>query len=195
MPSLYIPSLLDRQKAKYWERICAARDELARFEENLDARLPQDIAEAVRLWIHPHLRIGKPAPYVPLEGQAALAEARRLIKAENSLTRRLDSPMCCYMERLKPPYVVWCYGMSWDDIDLLRDEDGKVTLAYALRLLDVLLNEQPQVIPTRRQIKAFDITPDALDGWDRLFWQNRRRLVRFLRMAAKLEEDLLWGLF
>ena len=123
------------------------------------------------------------------------AEAQRLVRQETSLTRHLHSPLCCYRERLNPPYVVWCYGINWDDIECMRDEDGKVTLAYALRLLEVVLNGQPRVIPTGREITSFNIKPGALEGWDTLFRLNRRRLVRFLRVAARLEEDLAWGLF
>jgi hypothetical protein len=196
MPSLYIMSLFERQKQKYWGRICAARQELAQFEEHLDTRLPQEVAAAVRAHIHPPwkslLRGGK-MPEVPAEGQAALAEAQRLVKQENLVTRHLHSPICCYMERLDPPYVLWCYGIAWDDIENLR-EDGKVALKYALRILEILLTEQPR-FPTRREIKAFDITPEALDGWEKVFERKRRRLVRFLRTAAKLEEDLEWGMF
>jgi hypothetical protein len=54
---------------------------------------------------------------------------------------------------------------------------------------------QPRVIPTDREIKAFEITTEALDGWKRVFAKRRRRLVRFLRTAARSEEDLAWGIF
>jgi hypothetical protein len=196
MPSLYIMSLFERQKQKYWGRICAARQELAQFEESLDARLPKEVAATVRQHIHlpwrSLLRGGK-MPEVPAEGQAALAEAQRLVRRENLVTRHLHSPICCYMERLDPPYVFWCYGINWDDIENMR-EDGKVALRYALRLLEILLTEQPK-FPTDREIKAFEITTEALDGWERIFERKRRRLVRFLQTAAKLEEDLVWGIF
>ena len=52
----------------------------------------------------------------------------------------------------------------------------------------VLLTEKPK-FPIDREIKAFEITAEALDDWERIFWKNRRRLVRFLRTAARLEED------
>jgi hypothetical protein len=58
----------------------------------------------------------------------------------------------------------------------------------------VLLTEKPK-FPIDREIKAFEITAEALDDWERIFWKNRRRLVRFLRTAARLEEDLTWGIF
>jgi hypothetical protein len=196
MPSLYIMSLFERQKEKYWGRICEARQELAQFEEHLGALVGTEVAAAVRAHIHPPwrslLRGGK-MPEMPAEGQAALAEAQRLVKQENLVTRHLHSPICCYMERLDPPYVLWCYGITWDDMENLR-EDGKVALKYALRILEILLTEQPK-FPTRREIKAFDIAPETLDGWEKLFERKRRRLVRFLRMAARLEEDLIWGIF
>ncbi len=189
-------SLFERQKQKYWGRICAARQELAQFEESLDAMVGTEVAAAVRAHIHPPWRSllrGGSMPEVPDEGQVALAEAMRLVKQENLVTRHLHSPICCYMERLDPPYVLWCYGINWDDIENMR-EDGKVALKYALRLLEILLTEQPK-FPTDREIKAFDITPEDLDGWERVFWKRRRRLMRFLRTAAKLEEDLMWGIF
>ena len=196
MPSLYIMSLFERQKQKYWGRIIQAREELAQFEDSLDAQLPQDIAAAVRAHIHPPWRSlfrGGSMPAVPVEGEAALAAAMRLVKQENLVTRHLHSPICCYMERLEPPYVLWCYGITWDDIENMR-EDGKVALKYALWLLEILLTEQPK-FATDREIKAFDITTEALDGWEMVFWKRRRRLVRFLRTAARMEEDLVWGMF
>ncbi len=56
------------------------------------------------------------------------------------------------------------------------------------------LTEQPK-FPTDRELKAFEITTEAIDGWEKFFERKRRRLVRFLRTAAKLEEDLVWGIF
>ncbi len=41
------------------------------------------------------------------------------------LSRKLRSPACCYRERSKPPYVSYCYGITWDDVRIL-EEDGKV---------------------------------------------------------------------
>ena len=191
-------SLMERQKEKYWGRICEARQDLAQFEESLVALVGTEVAESVRQHIHPPWRSllqGGSMPEVPVEGQEALAEAQRLVKQENRITRHLHSPICCYMERLEPPYVVWTYGASWDDIECQRDENGKVTLDYALRLLHVLLTEKPRVMPSKWEIKAFSLAPEALEGWDKIFWRNRRRLVRFLQTAARLEEDLLWGIF
>ena len=198
MPSLYIPSLLDRQHQKYASRISEAREELARFEDSLDDLIGTAVAGIVRLHLHPsvalRLKLG-PIPNVPPEGQEAYAEALRLVKKVKRATDHLHSPICCYMERLEPPYVVWCYGMAWDDIEASRGNDIKVPLAYALRLLDMLLNRKPQVMPTRREIKSFKITPEALEGWEATFWRNRQRLVRFLQTAARMEEDLVWGIF
>ena len=84
-------------------------------------------------------------------------------------------------------------AIAWDDIENMR-EDGKIALKCTLRLLEILLTEQPKFL-TRREIKAFEITTEALDGWERIFERKRRRLVRFLQAAAKLEEDLAWGIF
>ena len=192
MASLYIPSLLDRQKRKYWGQICAAREELARFEDGLDDLVGVSTAGIVRLHLHPSLALRlklNPVPDVPPEGQEAYAEALRLVGQETQFTRHLHSPVCCYRERSSPPYVLWCYGVSWDDIECQRNEEGMVTLDYAMRLLDVLLHRKPQ------EVKAHHIAPEELDGWETTFRHNRRRLVRFLRRAAKLEEDLMWGVF
>ncbi len=76
-----------------------------------------------------------------------------------------------------------------------RNEEGMVTLDYAMHLLDVLLHRKPRVMPSRREVKVHHIAPEELDGWETIFRHNRRRLVRFLRMAAKVEEDLVWGVF
>ena len=137
MASLYIPSLLDRQKRKYWGRICAAREELARFEDGLDDLVGVSTAGIVRLHLHPSLALRlklNPVPDVPPEGQEAYAEALRLVRQETQFTRHLHSPVCCYRERSSPPYVTWCYGVSWDDIECQRNEEGMVTLDYAMRL-------------------------------------------------------------
>lgn len=197
MPSLYIMSLLDRQKQKWWGRITKARQELAQFEESLDGRLPKSIADIVRQHAHPpwpSLLQGSPSPEMPVEGQEALAQVQKLIRNETSLTRRLHSPVCCYTERPKLPYVFWCYGVTWDDVMFMRDEDGNLPLRNVLWLLDVILGDPRQVMPTKRQVKTNGITTEALEGWESTFRRNRRRLMRFLRMAAQLEEDLVWGI-
>lgn len=88
---------------------------------------------------------------------------------------KMHSPACFYRERSKPPYVLWCYGVSWEDIKLVV-EDGRLPLKHVLWLLDVLMKEKPS-----REVV----------GQERVFRRRRRRLMRFLRMAAFLEEDVV----
>ena len=59
----------------------------------------------------------------------------------------------------------------------MLQEDGRLPLKHVLRLLDVLVNGKPS-----REV----------GGWNKVFWRRRRRLVRFLRMAVELEEDVAY---
>lgn len=198
MPSYYVMSLLHKQKEKYWGQICQARQELAKFGESLDARLPKDVAAAIRQHIHPpwrHLLNGGKMPEVPAEGQAALAEAQRLIKQETSITRHLHSPICCYGDYIAPPHVLSCYGIDWDDLQGL-EEDGVLQLRQVIRLLDIVLSEEMR-LPTAEELAArghkdWD-EAHSVEEWCRLLDRKRRQLIRFLRTAVGLEEDLVRG--
>jgi hypothetical protein len=191
-------SLLQKQKEKYWGRICQARQELAEYEEGLDALVGTEVAAAVRQHIHPpwrHLLNGGKLPELPVEGQAALAEAQRLIKQETNITRNLHSPICCYGDYIAPPHVLSCYGIDWDDLREL-EEDGVLPLRQVIRLLDIVLNEEMR-FPTATELAArgnrdWD-EANSIEEWCRLLKRKRRQLIRFLRTAVGLEEDLVRG--
>ena len=198
MPSYYVMSLLQAQKDKYWGRICQVRQELAEYDESLDARLPKDVAALVRDQIQRpfgHLFDGGKLPELPVEEQAALAEVQRLIKQETNITRHLHSPICCYGDHVTPPHVLSCYGITWDDLQEL-EEDGVLPLRQVIRLLDIVLNEEMR-FPTATELAArgnrdWD-EANSIEEWCRLLKRKRRQLIRFLRTAVGLEEDLVRG--
>ena len=198
MPSYFIMSLFERQKQKYWEQICRAREELAQFDQGLDVLVGTEVAAIVRQRIHiPWDRLfkGDKLPEVPPEGQAAVAEVQRLIKQETSFTRHLHSPICCYMEYRTPPGVLYCYGISWDYLQEL-EKDGRLPLEYVLWLLDIVANNQMRLPTAKELTKRGEQSWDearTVEEWHRLLERNRRQLIRFLRTAAHLEEDLMRG--
>jgi hypothetical protein len=192
MPSYYIMSLLQEQKEKYGEQIAKAQEDLAKFEEGLDVQVGADVAAVVRQ--HIHLKPGR-LPAVPAEGQAALAEVRRLIKRETSITRHLHAFPCCYGDYSSPPHVLSCYGITWDDLQE-REEDGVLPLSQVIWLLDVVLHEEMR-LPTADELAArghrdWD-EAHTVEEWHELLKRKQRRLVRFLRVAVGLEEDLMPG--
>jgi hypothetical protein len=175
MPSFYIKSLFAKRKRKYAERIAQARQDLTDFLTKFEAEVGKEVAGVLRAYA------AIPRKYFlrdeeQSEAQSVFAEVRRLIRKEARLLRELHSPECFYYERRKPPYVLWCYGIDWDDIQQMLGEDGRLPMEQVLRLLDVLRDGKPS-----REVV----------GQERVFRQKRRRLVRFLRMAARLEEDVV----
>jgi hypothetical protein len=174
MPSLYIPSLFEKRKQKYGERIARARQELADYLAAFEAEVGNEVAAVLRAYA------AIPAKYFPHDEehtaeQNVFGVVRQLIRQKATLLQKLRSPECFYRERSKPPYVLWCYGVSWEDIKLVV-EDGHLPLEHVLRLRDVLRNGTP----TREVI-----------GQERVFRRRRLWLVRLLRTAAFLEEDVV----
>ena len=157
MPSYYIMSLLQEQKAKYGEQIAKAQEELAKFEEGLDVLVGADAAAVVRQ--HIHVKPGR-LPQVPVEGQAALAEVQRLIKQETSITRHLHSFPCCYGDYLTPPHILSCYGIDWNDLQE-REEDGVLPLGHVIWLLDIILHKEMR-LPTTEALAAPTVSPGCV---------------------------------
>ncbi len=198
MPSYYIMSLFERRKQKHWDKVCKAREDLARFEESLESQVGTEIAGAVRQHIHPSwkslLRGGK-MPEVPLEGLPALLEARRLIRNETSITRRLHRFPCAYIEGPVEPYVLRCFGVCWDDLEAMH-RDGVLPLEQVLWLLCIVQNEEMR-LPTAEELakqgRKDGDEAHSVEEWHRLLKRRRRRLVKFLQIAVHLEEDLRKG--
>ncbi len=70
------------------------------------------------------------------------------------LSRKLRSPACCYRERSKPPYVSYCYGITWDDVRIL-EEDGKVpAVAHPMAAGRPIEREWERRSSTARQIRS-----------------------------------------
>ena len=81
----------------------------------------------------------------------------------------------------------WCYGLRWDDIELM-EEDGKLLMERVAELLDVLLHKEPR-LPTAEEIVSFHMHANV-DAGEQPLQRRRRRLVWLLRTAENLGEDL-----
>jgi hypothetical protein len=126
---------------------------------------------------------------------AALLEARRLIGAETSITRRLHRFPCAYIEGPVKPYVLSGFGISWDDLGAMH-RNGVLPLEEVKWLLGIVQHEEIR-LPTAEELeergrKDFD-EAHGVEGWHRLLKRRRRRLVKFFQIAVHLEEDLRKG--
>ena len=115
MPCFYIQVLFEKRKRKYGEQIKRARQDIADYLAEFEAEVGKEIAGVFRSYA------AIPAKYFLHDEeqsgtQGVFAEVRQLIRQEATLLRKLRSPACFYQERKKPPYVLWCYGVSWEDI-------------------------------------------------------------------------------
>ena len=88
-----------------------------------------------------------------------------------------------------PPYVFWCYGLSWDEISML-EEDRKLPVERIAELLEMLVEGEPR-LPSAEEIVSWDLDPEAFDGWERTFPKKRRHLTWLFRTAVRLGEDLV----
>jgi hypothetical protein len=189
MPTLYIPSLFKQRKRKYGKRLARARQELARFLDSFEAEAGTEAAGVLRAYAALSWGPRSAAEGLPESPPNVFDEVRRLKREVMALYRRLYSPSCFYRERKDPPYLLWHYGVTWDDLGRLA-EGGVLPLEHVLRLLDVLLKGKPQ-LPTAESIVDLPFTtPGAGDGPELAFRRKRRRLVRLLRTALRLEEDV-----
>jgi hypothetical protein len=176
MPSLYIMSLFEKRKRQYGGQIRKVRQDLVRFLDTFESQAGKEAASVVRAYA------AVPRKYFLdddegeglADDQDAFLKVRQLAIREVRLLRKMRSPDCFFQDRRKPPYVLLSYGISWDDVELLVEGD-KLPLEHILRLLDVVRNGKAST--------------EAL-GWGRAFRRQRRRLVRLLRTAASLEEEV-----
>jgi hypothetical protein len=126
MPSLYIPSLFQQRKRKYGRRLARARQELARFLDAFEAEVGREAAGVLRAYAALSWGPRSTAEGLPESPPTVFDEARRLKREVTALSRRLHSPRCCYRERRQPPYVLWHYGVTWDDLGRLAEDGGRV---------------------------------------------------------------------
>jgi len=176
MPCLYIMSLFEKRKRKFGGQIRKVRQDLADFLAAFEAEVGTEAASVVRAYAAIPRRYFLNDDDGHAEDQDAFSAVRRLATWEARLLRQMRSTDCFYEEPRKPPHVLWCYGIDWDDLRRRLGEDGRLPLEQVLRLLDVLRSGKPSA--------------EAV-GWGRVFRRRRQRLVRLLRTAAKLEEDLV----
>jgi hypothetical protein len=198
MPSFYVMSLFQRQHEKYCQRFAKARQELEDYVASVESQGGnEEVAEVFRAYLDipwGYRLKGERLPEVPPEGLPLLDQFMQMNRREAAIARKLRNSAFCYADSLVPPYVLWCYGIDWDDLDSL-EEDGKLPLRHVrrlLRLLDVLLDGEPH-FPTAEEVVSWDMHPEA-STWERIFWKKRRHLVWLFRTALKLEEDLICGI-
>jgi hypothetical protein len=103
-----------------------------------------------------------------------------------------NSVFWCF-DSLTPPYVFWAYGWYWDDIDLLKDNDGRLPPKHVRMLLDVLLDGEPR-FPTPEQVVDLQMDADEVVGRERTFRHKRRNLVWLFQTAVRLGEELVYSM-
>ena len=163
MPCLYIMSLFEKRKRKYGREIKQVRQDLADFLDHFESQAGAEAASVIRAYAAiPRCHFLNSEDDEHADDQDAFSAVRRLARQEARLLRKLRSSECFYHERRKPPHVLWCYGISWDDLRRMLGEDGRLPLSHVLRLLDVLRSGKPV-----RQVE---------DG-KRAFRLRRRRLL------------------
>ena len=192
MPSVYLMSLFQKQKAKHEERHAKAHQELDDFVESVEAQVDkEEIAKVFRAYVADipwgfRLRAER-LPEISPEGRTLLHDFLRLNREEAVLVHKIRHPAFGYYEPLTPPYVLWCYGLDWYDVEL-TEEDGNLPVERVAELLEVLIHKQIR-FPTPEEIVSFHLHADA-GAWEWSFWRKRRHLVWLFRTALKLGEDL-----
>jgi hypothetical protein len=141
MPCLYIMSLFEKRKRKYGREIKQVRQDLVRFPDAFEAQAGAEAASIIRAYAAiPRCYFLNSDDAGDADDQDAFSAVRQLAQQEARLLRKLRSSERCYHERRKPPYVLWCYGIGWDDLRRMLGEDGRLPMEQVLRLLDVLRN-------------------------------------------------------
>ena len=191
MPSFYLMSLFEKQKAKYCRRYDKARQQLDDFVASVELQVGSEVAKVFRAYVDAvpwGFRLhGERMPEIPVEGRSRLDEFLRLNHEEAVPIWKIRHSGFGYYEPLTPPHVFWCYGWHWHDIESM-EEDRKLPVERVEELLEVLIDEQPR-FPTAEEIVALHVDADA-GAWERTFGKKRRHLVWLLRTALKLDEDL-----
>ncbi len=191
MPSFYLMSLFQKQKTKYEERHAKAHEELIDFVSSVEMQVSnEEVGQVFRAYFEDipwgfRLR-GERLPEIPPEGRTLIDNFLRLNRQEAVLVHKIRHSAFSFYEGLTPPHVFWCYGLTWDEIEMM-EEDGKLPVERVAELLEVLLNEQPR-FSTAEEIVAFHADAGT---WERTFRRKRKHLVWLLRTAVKLDEDLV----
>jgi len=176
MPSFYLMSLFQKQKEKYCRRHAKARQDLDDFVAQVGN---EEVAKVFRSYVADipwGFRLnGERLPEVPGEGVAFLDEFLRLNRQEAVPIWKIRHSAFSFYEPLTPPYVLWCYGLNWDDIELM-EEDRKLPVERVAELLEMLVDREPVV---------------SVSDWEKTFGRKRRRLVWLFQTAIRLEEDLV----
>ena len=163
MPSFYLMSLFQKQKAKYEECHARAHQELDDFVESIEAQADkEDVAKLFRAYLDIPWGFGlrgERLPEIPPEGRMFLDDFLRLNRQEAVLVHKIRHSAFGYYESLVPPHVLCCYGLDWFDIELM-EEDGKLPVERVRRLLDMLVDGEPR-FPTAEEIVAFHVDADA----------------------------------
>ena len=185
MPSFYLMSLFERQKAKYEERHAKAHQELHDFVARIGN---EEVADVFRSYIADvpwgfRLR-GERLPQIPSERHTLFDEFLRLNHEEAVPIWKIRHSPFSFHEPLTPPYVFWAYGLTWHELSLMQEGD-RLPVKRAAGLLKMLVEREP------RSPAPEEITLHADAGsWERTFRRKRRHLVWLLGTAVRLREDL-----
>jgi hypothetical protein len=171
-------SLFERQKAKYCRRYDRAHQELDDFVESVETQVGKDVGVVFRAYVDDvpwGARLnGERLPEIPVEGLPLLDDFLRLNRQEAVVMWKLRHSAFGYHEPPTPPYVFWCYGLSWDEISVL-EEDRKLPVGRVAELLEMLVDGEPVV---------------SGSDWEKTFRRKRRHLTWLFRTAVRLGEDL-----
>jgi len=196
MPLLFIDSLVRRQHEKRCQRLDRVRQEIDRFLASVESQVGTEVADAFRA----HLDLpwgvryrGERLPEVPPEAMPFLDGFLWLDRREAAIRRKaFHSAFCCW-EPYQPPNVLSCCGETWMPVELWYMQDECLSVANVRRLLEVVRDSE-MVLPTQEDVASWgqrdDGEPRTCEEWRQVLARRRRRLVRFLELASKLDEDV-----
>jgi hypothetical protein len=197
MPSFYIRSLFERQHEKYCQRHERVRLELDGFVMHAGLLGGMEVENVFQEYVDNVLwgwrYRGERLPEIPAEGLPFLDEFLQLNRRESALVLKMRNSRLWCSDSLPPPYVLWCYGLRWYDIEAFRDEAGGLPPQHVEQLLRVLLEEEPE-FPTPKDVVKFNMDADEVAGWGRTFRHKRRNLIWLFQTALRLEEEPVYSM-
>lgn len=196
MPSFYIQSLVERQLQKYRERHARVRMDLDGFVLYAGLLGGKEVGDVFQGYID-NVRWywryrGERLPEIPAQGLPFLDEFLQLNRQESALVIKMRNTAFWCHDSMAPPYVLWCYGLRWYDIEALVDEEGCMPPDHVEKVLRRLLDEEPK-FPTAKDVASFGMAADAIEGWARTFRHRRRNLVWLFQTALRLDQAIIYS--
>ena len=196
MPTLRILSIYNARKRHFAPELAHARAELAGFKESLIIRFGVETADAIRQQTHwtEAMIFGRvEVPELPMECEAAVKTLKMLTRKVSTVVKKHHAPDCWFHEQPSPISVLETVGLTWDMVWERCEANGRLPVADVLWLLNILRTTE-QVMPSDEQVwewAASGCEPCHLpDEWRRVLWRRKERLVRLLKMAVELKEEV-----